>query len=155
MSLTTLSSQHAEVAAAYDDASRCLKFLQSSFVPVEHALDLVDAVGPYNAFEPSDVRDRLRSVAELDPDARVAVGRESSPVLYVETTVTEDTMGELFDRAGGGPDEFWPVDADEVGPYWAGEDAHEFCRGEGHADTRPDDMATPSGDAPVFRAWWD
>lgn len=154
MSLTTLSSQHAEVAAAYDDGSRCLNFLQSAFVPVEHALDLLDAVGRYDRFSPSDARERLRAVAELDPDARVAVGREGSPVLYVETTVTEATMTDIFEAAEAPPDEFWPVEHDEVGPFWA-DDPHAFCRGEAHADTVPDTMATPSGDAPVFRAWWD
>jgi len=171
-----------EVRTAYADAGdqredpkysrgmRCLGFLASEWVDAERARELLAVIGPYNAFEPGTVADILDSVVEnADPDARFAIGREGSPVIYVETSEPEHVIdisgrswpnGDDAPFGDASPDELNEVPADSVGSARKytnndlGLEAHSMC-----AHDRPpvetEDLAPTDLDNQYVRAWWD
>ena len=72
-----------EVKRAYTDRTRDLDFRASRSVPASSLSVTLKPIGRYNEFSPTRV---ARAVRAVDPSARVYVGREYSPVLYIKTT---------------------------------------------------------------------
>lgn len=158
---------------AYQQDDRDLKFLTSSWFNVTVAgeiqygplADAIEAIGPYNKFDPAKVIGRVHACAEADENPfkegesplRVAIGREGSPVLYIECDRPEQVIGCLEDYA----DECWHVDADSVGlarSYMSnGETAEEVLRYSNRDEflVHPDEFAEPNEEREVVRAWWD
>jgi len=149
----------------YRHADRDLDFCASRWF-IQGSDDLAVAIGSiqsYNRFEKEKVIEKLAEAAEahdvpLETDAdplRVAVGREGSPVLYIECDRPEKIVREL----GGYADECWEVDY--VG------NAQKYIRnGDTESDVleysardeflvRPQNFPTPSEGRSVVRAWWD
>jgi hypothetical protein len=166
-----------EVRTAYADAGkqrdtsfyshdmRCLSFLTSVWVSPTRAGELVEQIGGYNRFTPDALCGGggiLEAVADADPDARVAVGREGSPVLYVETTDAAAVLDAFSVGYSTEPDELSEVDPGDVGSarkdlYGDGEDQihpHSTCNHE--APPVPVDEYAPTRDGREYvRAWWD
>lgn len=156
---------------AYQHDDRDLKFLTSSWFNVTGEIqygplaDAIEAIGPYNRFDPEKVLGRLDTCAEGDENPfkedesplRVAIGREGSPVLYIECDCPNQVIQRLKDYA----DECWKVDADSVGiarSYMSnGETAEEVLRYSNRDEflVHPDEFAEPSEGREVVRAWWD
>lgn len=163
-----------EIATAYADAGpqrdndhhsndmRCLSFLTSGWLTPDEAASAVELIGPYNAFDPDTVADMLDTVLENDPDALVAIGREGSPVLYVETDDPEAVVSVFGEWGEGTPDELSEVSPGSVGSarkdlYGDGDeqiDPHITCS---HADppVPVEEYAEPDPDRAHVRAWWD
>lgn len=76
-------SVYSEVKRAYTERTRKLHFLASRSVKASGVLAILKAVGQYNQFKPAKVASAINVV---DPGAKVYVGREGSPVLYIKTT---------------------------------------------------------------------
>jgi hypothetical protein len=157
-----------EVRTAYADAGeqrdnehfvddeRCLSFLTSGwFEDGELLKEALDAIGGYNRFDPDRVATRTKELNEEHGDIRVAVGREGSPVLYIECENPGDVKDAFEDYA----DECWEVEHDQVGNArkWAdddGYDAHTMCRHD-EPPVEAEDFADPGRGRPVVRCWWD
>lgn len=115
---------------------RYLKFHSEWTTPAE-AARAVEHIGPYNAF---DVEDVQTSLAVLPDDARVSVGRESSPVLYIWTDKPLEAYF-AFELSSRGPDELGGKPLAQTFPegLGVGLDANQLNDG------------TPT----LIRAWWD
>lgn len=157
---------------AYVEEMRCLAFLTSDWLTPAAAASVVEYIGPYNRFDPDTVGSMLDAITEAYSDALVAVGREGSPVLYVETDAPETVMRVLgptsYEEAEspmfpeGRPDELGRVEPGAVGNrrqemYGDGEDQippHQPCS---HAapPVPVADFAEPDPDRAHIRAWWD
>lgn len=170
-----LKDLRAQVETAYADtqgnggfdSSRCLSFLMSEWVSPRDASELVEIIGGYNAFNPETVQEMLSDIERLDPTARVALGREGSPVIYVET---EDPKGVLsiFDSqwnnenvaspwGRGAPDELWRIDLNisTVGKVRrTPEYAHKSCA-HTHPPVPDEKIADVDPEKDYIRAWWD
>lgn len=142
----------------FDPDDRCLNFLACEFVTPEDAMALVKWVGQYNAFDPVNVRDAISVIEGADPDARIAIGREGSPVIYVDVDPSTSTkVWDVFDRMGSGPDELDYVYPEDVGP------SDVLDKGTVHAYSCAHDEppvpeggeAKPRSGHDVIRAWWD
>lgn len=164
-----------EVETAYADAGpqresdvftremRCLSFLTSEWLTPTEAQEAVERIGEYNTFKPETVKAMLRS---LPDDALVAVGRESSPVLYVETDEPQAVIemfqsgwqneGEESPWSDGSPDELGQVDY--VSNYRKGwyddRDPHSICK-HGNPPVPVEDFVEGDSDRAHVRAWWD
>lgn len=165
---------------AYADANtdgfgkdeRCLSFLTSEWLTADRTREALQVIGQYNAFDPDPVGEMVSHIEdEIDPGALFAVGREGSPVVYVETDDPEAVIEFLgpvryeaadYDR----DDPFSSVHPDELGEtehvgsritrerYEEGDDdAHMMCRHD-EPPVEVDEWAE-AGDRPVVRAWWD
>lgn len=65
------------------EEGRNLAFIADA-LPIPSAIQVgMDAVGPYNAFEPEEVKHALRLLAMQCPSCTVRIGREGSPVLFL------------------------------------------------------------------------
>jgi hypothetical protein len=161
----------------YDHGERCLSYLMPRWVSPMQAAELAEYIGGYNCFTPDRFRALMERVDEEDDTSVVALGREGSPVAYIETHFPESVI-EAIESAGeddgvvepddhpfgdGRPDELWEVPPDEVGSVrqYADRDedymeAHYSCS----HDTPPvpddeiADVATEGG-RKYIRAWWD
>lgn len=173
----------AEIQTAYADAGpqadrdgyvngmRCLSFLTSAWLTPKEAYEAVTFIEAYNAFDAETVAEYLSEIEEADPDALVAIGREGSPVLYVETDAPADVEAILntekvhdadspFGR--GQPDELGRVDPGSVGAarkdlYGDGEDQmdpHTSCTHDA-PPVAAEDYADPDPHRAHVRAWWD
>lgn len=139
-----------QVRQAYSDAY-CLHFLSSEFVDLKTAGEAVEFIGPYNRFDPETTREKFDEIAEVDPDALVAIGREGSPVLYIDTDEPEAVL-EIFD---GYADELWEVDSENVGPSSYLEDGlHSWCDHSQPPVPEGAEASVSEGDS-VVRAWFD
>ena len=152
-----------QVRTAYADVhddkvhkERCLSFLTSHFVSIDAVTELTSLIGRYNRFTPHRVNSLLNEVAENDPEARVAVGREGSPVLYVETTNPEMVKGVFANY----PDEVMDVEQEGVGNArtYEGEDwdidAHSTCRHDTPV-VPVTEYPECDSDKSYVRLWWD
>jgi hypothetical protein len=157
-----------EVRVAYADAAqqvgddrldhgqRCLSFLTSGWFEDGDALAYaLEAIGQYNRFEADKVAEHTRKISEQCGYVRVAVGREGSPVLYIET----DDPATVKDVLAAYADECWEVNHDEVGNArkLAGDDyidAHNACRHD-EPPVAAEDYAEPGDGRRVVRCWWD
>mgnify|MGYP000615539100 CR=1 FL=1 len=143
-------------SAHFENDERCLSSLTSGwFEDGELLKEALDAIGQYNRFGPDKVATRTKELNELQGDIRVAVGREGSPVLYIETD-DPDAVEAAFEEYA---DECWEVDHDEVGTArkWAdddGRDAHTMCRHD-EPPVEVKDFAEPASGRSVVRCWWD
>lgn len=151
---------------AYVNDVRCLSFLASGWLTADYAADAVELVGQYNAFKPDTVAEMIEAIESADPDALFAIGRESSPVIYVET----DRPGAVIDVfngdwvndeetrafADGTPDELSEVDtvSNYRKDWYADSDEHSMCRHES-PPVDVEDFAAPDPDRQHVRAWWD
>lgn len=138
---------------------RCLSFLTSDFIPMEFARDAIRYVGMYNAFDPGNLRDVFDVIRGADIEAKVAIGREGSPVLYFEVKNGEpaDRVRAVLERMSSGPDELSFVDHDNVGPRdILANGVHSRC---GHTDDEAPvpvcEEAAPDPSKTHIRAWWD
>jgi len=143
----------------YDHEQRCLSFLTSRWVAPGMAANLAAFIGPYNAFDPDTVVEKLSTLTdEADVEFTVAVGREGSPVLYFATE-EPNKIRQVFESYA---DEFGEVEAPDISGkerYRDDDypvDPHSSCRHDeppvsfGHeADGNPDGSLT------YLRAWWD
>jgi len=139
-----------------DHDQRCLSFLTSGWFDDGDALAYaLEAIGQYNAFESAHVAECTRKISERADEVRVAVGREGSPVLYIET----DDASTVLAYVGNYADECWEVEHDNVGTArkWAdddGMDAHGMCRHD-EPPVAVEDYAEPKDGKAVVRCWWD
>ena len=148
---------YADVHDDKDNKERCLSFLTSEFVPITEVIQLTHLIGRYNRFNPEDTNDRLDQVIERDPQARVAIGREGSPVLYIETK--DQRM--VLDVFGNYPDEASEVEVPEdignarkyVEEDWD-IDPHSKCRHES-PPVAVEDYPECNTDLSYVRLWWD
>jgi len=97
--------------AGFSHNMRSLRFLTDAWLAPADAKDAVDVVGPYNHFEPETMHDLIGAVEAIDHDARFAVGREGSPVLYIKTVAGLDVAGSIS-RSTYAIDEFSVLDVD-------------------------------------------
>lgn len=135
----------------YQRDARCLSFCAPDWVNPERAAELVDLIGTYNRFSPESVGERLLA---LDDSARVAIGREGSPVLYIESLHADA----VIDRFEGYADECYQVDYVGNATTWAdddGYDAHTMCRHDEPPVPVADYAETADDERRVVRAWWD
>jgi len=96
------------------------------------AVDAVRAIDQYNYFSGDAVADTIGTIAAHDENARFAVGREGSPVVYVETRqpgVATGAFGNMDELRR--PDELGEEDAVRYGA---------MRKRRGHT---------------LVRAWWD
>lgn len=168
------TEQHAidEIKTAYADAGpqrdndtyvksmRCLDFLTSKWLTPDAAAQAVEYIDSYNAFDAGNVADALEATAEADDSALIAVGREGSPVLYVETD-DADAVTSIFESMDGRPNEIGQVDADGVGlarkrlSDSEGEKYnHTMCSHE-NPPVEPSDFPETDPARAYVRAWWD
>lgn len=96
-------SVKAEVKRAYTERTRKLRFVASRLVKASALPDILKAIGKYNAFSPAKVASAINVV---DPNAKVYVGRDYSPVLYIKTTLARESRMRSALRA---------AKADEIG----------------------------------------
>ena len=96
-------SVYSEVKRAYTERTRQLNFLASRSVKASSLPPILKAIGRYNAFNPATVS---RAINAVDPKAKVVVGREGSPVLFIKTTPARESRMRSALRA---------AKADEIG----------------------------------------
>lgn len=157
-----------EVRVAYSDAGpqrdddsythgdRCLTFLASGWFEDGVALAAAfRAIRDYNRFDAERVITKMRAASDVSDHMRVAVGREGSPVVYVETS-NPDALREQFERYA---DEYMDADPTDFGQArkWQDDDrmgGHDMC----HHDepvTTVDEYPEGDGEHEVVRMWWD
>lgn len=73
------------------EEGRSLNFHTEMMNP-ENAADCCRVVPGYNRYDGEFVGDMVEMLPEVDPKAKVAFGRESSPVMYVYTERPKDTL---------------------------------------------------------------
>lgn len=79
------------VERGYNESTRCLMFRVSFYSDPKGVREAVTAIGPYNAFDPAKVNDALDHLAQyISPYGRIWVGREYSPVLYIDIDSEQD-----------------------------------------------------------------
>jgi hypothetical protein len=164
----------AEVEIAFTDITdvtdrdaRCLSFLSSVWVTPRDAARLTGIIGEYNGFDPLYMSEEgvWEEIADADPTARCAVGREGSPVVYIETERPDEVSAILAGLSGRGtfpptPDEL--AKTEHVGTasrsyYGSGEDQrdpHSMCKHDSPV-VPVSDYPQPRDGAAVVRAWWD
>lgn len=98
-------SVYAEVKRAYTEKTRKLQFVASRSVKASGVLAILKAIGQYNQFRPAKVATAINVV---DPNAKVYVGRDYSPVLYIKTTSARESRMRSALRA---------AKADEIGKH--------------------------------------
>lgn len=145
---------------AYVKSMRCLDFLTSKWLTPDGAAQAVEYIDSYNAFDAGNVADALESIAEADDSALIAIGREGSPALYVETDDAEAVLS-AFKSMDGRPDELGRVDPDAVGlarERLSDGDAEKY----NHSMCNHENPPVAAGDFPetdparqYVRAWWD
>lgn len=96
-------SVYSEVKRAYTEKTRKLQFVASRSVKASGVLAILKAIGQYNQFRPAKVATAINVV---DPNAKVYVGRDYSPVLYIKTTPARESRMRSALRA---------AKADEIG----------------------------------------
>lgn len=148
---------------AYTHDMRCLSFLTSDWLHEEGAIQAANIIEDYNRFGAEDVEALIAAIIDTDPDARFAVGREGSPVFYVETDDAQAVV-DAIEAVGGytGPDELGEVSAGAVGSarkdlYGDGDDQmspHNMCSHE-RPPVPVEEYAPTSEDKQYVRAWWD
>lgn len=128
---------------------RALQF-HTDWLSVATARSHITAIPSYNRFDPDATADAMRRFPE---DARVVLGREGSPVMYV-WTVRAGTVMDALDQiphddehAGDGP--FAPAGPDELGAMPAPTVATYPVLRIGHPRETLSD-----GRAYLVRAWW-
>lgn len=156
---------------AYQHDDRDLKFLTSSWFKITGEIqygplaDAIVAIGQYGRFDPPEVLRRLDACVEAhenpfkqdESPLRVAIGRESSPVLYIQC----DRPEQVIDCFEGYADECSTVEHDRVGlarSYMLhGDTAEEVLRYSNRDEflVHPDEFAEPNEGREVVRAWWD
>ena len=114
--IESVRTAYADAIPQRDDAGfshdmRSLHFVTDAWLTPDVAEDAVDVVGPYNYFEPETMHDLIDAVEAIDHDARFAVGREGSPVLYIKTVAGLDVAGSIS-RSTYAIDEFSVLDVD-------------------------------------------
>lgn len=143
-------SDYTPRSQAYDgERRRSLKF-HTGWHTLEDARDLVREMPPYNRFNPNHVREAL---GLLDDPARVALGRESSPVLYVWTDTPRtamDALDSVRERSDDGNGVFAPAGPDELGAVLAPDVDFYPLQVVGTSPECVDD-GTPA----LCRFWWD
>lgn len=137
----------------YPNSMRCLSFLPSAWLDAEGVGEAIALVPEYNRFDSADVRALVEDVAEVDPDALFAFGREFSPVLYIETDDPHGVRGVWV----GLTDELSHVDHDGFGPPGHNDpdtESHFPCK-HGNPPVPGEEMVEPDPDRAVIRCWWD
>ena len=122
---------------AYNKSTRNLNF-HSAWVKVRTAKDAVDAIGTYNQFRPSSVKGALDQVQGNDPNARFSIGREGSPVIYIETGKPRSVIGVLS----------------SMDPYRKPDELEKVTGGQ-RTRQRLARLPKKSDGKSVVRAWWD
>lgn len=156
--------------SAFVDDIRCLSFLTSDWLTPEQARKAVQFIGGYNAFTPESAADIIAAIEKVDPDARFAIGREGSPVIYVETEDATAIMGVIdgeWDNGqdspfhNGAPDELSEVEPGHVGsarkPVYqeeGGIEAHTMCQ-HSNPPVWVEDYAETTDENEYVRSWWD
>ena len=141
---------------AYNTADRCLTFLASGWFEDGVALAAAfRAIRDYNRFDAERVITKMRAASDESDFMRVAVGREGSPVVYVETSnphALRQQFGEYTDEymdatpTGFGQARKWDDDD--------GYDTHSMCRHD-EPVTTVDEYPEGTGEHEVIRMWWD
>jgi len=135
---------------------RCLSFLTSGWFTDGQALaGALTRIGSYNRFDAQRVARRTRDVSDEAEHIRVAVGREGSPVLYIETDVPETALGKFNDYA----DECWVIDrpvgnARQMIDRDPDFDPHTMCNHD-EPIVPAEEYAEADDKHPVVRCWWD
>lgn len=122
---------------AYTERTRSLRF-HSRWVKSGTAMKAVDVIGKYNKFKAEPVKDAIDRIQRNDPNARFSIGREGSPVIYVETGKPRSALGVFSSMSKN----YRPDEIDKVigGP-----------RAEKYRGRLPKKRSSAS----VVRAWWD
>lgn len=109
--------------------------LHTTWLTPASAAQLARNIGSYNKFDGEVTAKALQRIGELDPNARFSVGRESSPVVYVETRKPGVSIG-VFGNVTRNhrPDEV------DRGPFRGPTSTEHPGKRSGHS---------------VVRAWWD
>lgn len=151
--------------AIYANSMRCLSFLTSEWLTPDEAADAIEYIAEYGTLTPEAGARYLAEIADVDPDARVAIGREYSPVVYVET-VDADAVIAVFNTVYGDtdrtPDELSIVRAGAVGKarkdlYGDGYDQmdpHQNCQHD-RPPVPVSEYPDTDSDKQYVRAWWD
>lgn len=71
------------VKRGYDEPTRCLSFRVAFYCDPPNALAAIRAVGRYNDYDGERVARALEGFLVADVVQRISVGREGSPVLYL------------------------------------------------------------------------
>lgn len=149
----------------YQHEDRCLSFCTSEWIEDMETLETaLKVIGPYNAFSPERIYDAFRMLEKSNIKNRVAVAREGSPCLYVETDEPHTVIDCFEDFAEvPEPDEMRSLaDSEEFTqaqrqPEDRNDDIHH--RGCQHEDpvVRDEDQVSRNVEEypHVVRLWWD
>lgn len=134
--LDTLSTAYADLYSARNSKERCLSYLMPCWAPARYAIMGCDIIDNYGNFLREQVKSCIKSFSELtDIFAGFALGRENSPVLYIETY--KPKMAKALFEEQTRPEEVTILDpsdpTDAVGNAAAeivegSTDPHECCR---------------------------
>lgn len=155
--LSYLRRAYSDTFHERDPQERCLSFLMPSWVIGKHANRAAHLIGEYGTFAPSKVTSLIAETVLVDSFAGFALGRENSPVLYIETTETEQVL-DIF--AESKANELWKLKDDvehHTVPNARGYDnPHSACRHE-EAPTAVEAYAGRREQTPseYIRVWWD
>lgn len=149
---------------AYTHDMRCLSFLTSGWFHEEGAIQAANIIEDYNAFGAESVAELIDAITDTDSDARFAVGREGSPVIYVECEDAQAVV-DTIEAAGSysiGPDELGEVPPGGVGSarkdlYGDGDDQmspHNMCSHE-RPPVPVEEYAPTREDKQYVRCWYD
>lgn len=129
---------------------RSLRF-HTGWLDVEDAMHHVTAIPSYNRFHPYAAADAIRRFPRT---ASVAIGRESSPVLYVWTANARTVIDALddipYDEDHDEDGPFAPAPPDELGAVPESEVSSYPVRVVGNSRETVSD-----GQPMLVRAWWD
>lgn len=143
--------------SSYGHEDRQLSFLSPGWFHLENRRyeDALEAIGYYNKFDHEEISDWLFQLDQLtDQDIRIAIGREMSPVIYIECDDADAIIEGKPARSKDKPascDEFSKVDVEDMGPY-----SYDVAMSRRDEPIVPEEhLATPQDGKEVIRLWWD
>ncbi|MFT4948318.1 MAG: hypothetical protein ACI9CA_000438 [Natronomonas sp.] len=154
----------------------CQDFLIGRWLTPEAAVEVLGAMVPINGFVPAVAQRTVARVAETDANPGIAIGREGTPCLYLQTDAPEAAI-EAFENCADhadpehvertGPHTLTPDETFEVGPDSLGAarkrslpdwplDPHDLCPHSSEATiVEVEEMAPPDPRRNHVRVWWD
>lgn len=154
--LNGLRQAYADTFDYTNPRDRCLCFLMQNWVNVKYAKRAVHLIGDYGMFDTTQVIQALEEIKTESPTSGFTFGRETSPVLYVETPDPVE-VSRILNEAH--PQELTQLsDGEDLGNVRPLRDDQDI-----HASCVHDEPPVPDGtwahrrlgDVEFIRAWWD
>jgi hypothetical protein len=143
----TLRAYNDHTGVAPPFTSRCVAHIANETVSGQEAIEIAEIIGGYNSFTPDTMREVVRRVEKIDPDAVYRAGRSGSIEWFIETDSPWDVAAILNDCC-------------ELVELQTKREVHQIKSGRRHGSCHhaAEEVTVPDlEDSPelLVRIWWD